>query len=159
MFTIILYVAAIGLLALSHWRSPAKTKKALKKAWKSFENILPQFLTVLLLIGMMLSVLDQETISRWLGADSGVLGMAIAAVVGSVTLIPGFVAFPLAAALLEGGAGYGQITMFVTTLMMVGVVTLGVETQYFGRRVAVRRNVLAFLYAVCSSCLIGGLLG
>ena len=44
------------------------------KAWKSFENILPQLLTVLLIIGLLLSFLDTATISRFLGEKSGALG-------------------------------------------------------------------------------------
>lgn len=159
MLTILLYGAAAALLALSFLKSREKTKLALKNAWKSFENILPQFLAVLMIIGMLLAVLDAGTISRLLGAESGAAGMAIAAVIGSITLIPGFVAFPLAASLLQAGAGYGQITMFVTTLMMVGVVTLPVESKYFGRKTAVRRNLLALVYAVCISLLIGGIIG
>lgn len=159
MFTDLLYGAAGGLLLFSVLKDKEKTKAALKKAWKSFENIMPQLLSVLLIIGMMLSVLDADTISRLLGKESGLLGMAIAAVIGSVTLIPGFVAFPLAASLLKAGAGYGQITMFVTTLMMVGVVTLPMEIKYFGRGTAIKRNVFAFVYAVCISFLIGGLIG
>ena len=155
----LLYGAAGVLLFLSFLKDRGKTKKALKKAWKSFENILPQFLCVLLVIGMMLAVLDEQTISRLLGAESGLLGMAVAAVIGSVTLIPGFVAFPLAASLLKAGAGYGQITMFVTTLMMVGVITLPVEISYFGKGIAVKRNVLALVYAVLISIVIGGIIG
>ena len=128
------------------------------KAWKSFENILPQLLTVLLIIGLLLSFLDTATISRFLGEKSGALGLLIAAVLGSITLIPGFVAFPLAASLLKAGAGYGQITMFVTTLMMVGVVTLPMEIKYFGRKLALRRNALALMFAVVISLLMGDII-
>lgn len=158
-FTVILYLLAAGVLLWSFFRDKAKTKAALKKAWKSFENILPQLLAVLLLIGLLLTLVDAKTVSRLLGEESGLVGVVIAAVLGSVTLIPAFVAFPLAASLLSAGAGYGQITMFVTTLMMVGIVTLPMEMRYFGRRTAIRRNVLALVYAVAASFLIGGLLG
>jgi hypothetical protein len=51
-----------------------KTKKALLKAWKAFENILPQFLSVLIIIGLALAVLTPEAISRLLGTDSGIFG-------------------------------------------------------------------------------------
>ncbi len=156
MFNNILYVATALLLGLSWFKDKKRTKMALIKAWKSFENILPQFLCVILLIGMMLSVLDKAVISRLLGQGSGAFGYVIAAVVGSITLIPGFVAFPLAASLLASGAGYGQITMFITTLMMVGVVTLPVETKYFGKKIAVKRNLLALCFAVVVSLVIGG---
>lgn len=152
------YAFTFALLAASYVKNKQKTKQALKKAWKSFENILPQFLAILLLIGFILAMLDKETISMLLGKESGMTGMAIAAIIGSITLIPGFIAFPLAASLLSAGAGYGQIAMFVTTLMMVGVVTLPLEITYFGKRLAIKRNLLAFAYAVVSSFIIGAVL-
>lgn len=158
MSTAALYLFTAVLLFLSFRKDRQKTRQALKKAWKSFENILPQFLSILVLIGIMLAVLDRETITRLLGAESGAAGMAVAALIGSVTLIPGFIAFPLAASLLSSGAGYGQTAMFLTTLMMVGLVTLPLETTFFGRRLAVMRNALAFVYAVISSVILGVLL-
>ena len=158
MSTAALYMLTAVLLVLSFRKDRKKTRQALKKAWTSFENILPQFLSILVLIGLMLAVLDRETITRLLGADSGAAGMAVAATVGSVTLIPGFIAFPLAASLLSSGAGYGQTAMFLTTLMMVGLVTLPLETTFFGKRLAVMRNALAFIYAVVSSVILGVIL-
>ena len=158
MSTAALYLITLLLLVVSFRKSRQKTRQALKKAWKSFEGILPQFLSILVLIGIILAVLDRETISRLLGAESGAAGMAGAAVVGAVTLIPGFIAFPLASSLLSSGAGYGLTAMFLTTLMMVGIVTLPLESTFFGRRLAVLRNVLAFVYAVVSSVILGALL-
>lgn len=158
MFTKILYGIAAVWLAVSFCKDRKKTRMALKKAWKSFENILPFILAILLLMGLILSVLDERTVSRLIGAESGVFGMVIAAVVGCITLIPGFVAFPLAASLVKAGAGYGQIAMFVSTLMMVGVATFPLESKYFGRSVALKRNVLSLIIAVITSFLIGGVM-
>lgn len=120
MFSYILYGLAITGLAVSFFKDRGKTKLVLKKAWKAFENILPQFLAILILIGLALAILSPETITKLLGTSSGFWGVLAASVVGSITLIPGFVAFPLAAALLKNGAGYMQIAAFVSTLMMVG---------------------------------------
>ena len=158
MSTAALYLATLLLLGLSFARDRQKTRLALKKGWKSFENILPQFLPIILLMGMTLAVVDESLISRLLGKDSGLAGMALAAAAGSVTLIPGFIAFPLAASLLASGAGYGQTAMFLPPLLMVGVLTLPLESSTFGRRIAVQRNLLAFIYAVLSSFLLGALL-
>ncbi len=158
MFTKILYgAAAIGIFT-SFMKDKTKTKLALKKAWKSFENILPSVLTVLLLIGLILTLLDEQAISRFLGADSGISGVVIAAVIGCITLIPGFVAFPLAASLLASGAGYTQIAVFISTLMMVGIATLPLEIQYFGKRIAAKRNLLSLIFAILTSCIIGVIL-
>ncbi len=57
------------------------------------------------MIGFALAIFPPETIRRLIGSESGLWGVLAAAVIGSVTLIPGFVAFPLAAALLKSGAG------------------------------------------------------
>ncbi|MDF2523980.1 MAG: permease [Clostridiales bacterium] len=158
MFTIILYVLALGLLLLSFMKDKGKTKMALKKAWKSFENILPQFLAILIIIGITLAVLSPETISKLIGDQSGWLGMLMAATIGSVTLVPGFVAFPLAAALLENGAGFMQIAVFISTLMMVGIVTLPVEIKYFGKKAALIRNSLAVAFSFVVAVVIGVIL-
>lgn len=155
MFTKILYAAAIIWLIFSYFKDQSKTKTALKKAWKSFENILPSVLTILLLIGMILTVLDAETISKLLGAESGFIGLCITAVIGSITLIPGFVALPLAASLVSAGAGYAQIALFISTLMMVGVATFPMESKYFGKRTALKRNIFSLITAVITSLMIG----
>ena len=157
--SIIALYGITAILLLWSWRSDRKKSvAALKKGWKAFENLLPQFLPIILLIGLGLAVLEPSTISRILGEESGLTGMALAAVLGSIILMPGFIAFPLAASLLAAGAGYGQIAMLLTTLMMVGIVTLPLESSYFGKRLAIERNALAFVYAVISSFILGGIL-
>ncbi|MDW2800189.1 hypothetical protein RZO55_21695 [Clostridium boliviensis] len=83
------------------------------------------------------------------------MGVAIAAVVGAITLIPGFVAFPMAALLLQGGAGFMQIGAFVSSLMMVGIVTMPVEIKYFGKKITILRNVIAFIFSFIVAYIIG----
>ena len=144
MDTLILYATAGVLLVLSLIKDRHKTMLAVKKGLKAFEGILPQFLVVLVLVAAVLAFFDPETISALIGEGSGILGVLAAALVGAITLIPGFVAFPAAAQLLKSGAGVLQIAAFVSTLMMVGVVTLPLEIKYFGRRAAIARNTLAF---------------
>ncbi|MDD3660390.1 MAG: permease [Lachnospiraceae bacterium] len=155
MDSVIFYSLASILLLLSFLKDRKKTKMALKKAWKAFENILPEFLVVILMVGFMLSVLNADTISGIIGAESGWFGVILASVIGSVTLIPGFVAFPTAALLLENGAGYMQIAAFVSTLMMVGVVTMPVEIKYFGKKATLLRNAAAFVFSFIVALIIG----
>lgn len=156
--TKVFYIIAILSLIISFIKSREKTKMVLKKAWKSFENIMPQFLSIILLIGVMLAVLTPEQISMFLGKESGIMGVIMAAFIGAITLIPGFVAFPLASALLHNGAGITQIAAFVSTLMMVGIVTIPVEIQYFGKKVTIIRNLSAFVFSLVVAMVMGGVL-
>ena len=113
-----------------------------------FLGILPMLLNVLILVSIALYLVPKETLVKWLGANSGMAGYAIAAAIGSIALIPGFVAFPLAAMLLKSGAGYAVAAVFITTLMMVGILTLPVEIKCFGRKAALLRNGLSFAGAL-----------
>jgi uncharacterized membrane protein YraQ (UPF0718 family) len=155
MFTVLMYIVVFALLILSFIKDKQKSLLALKKAWKSFENILPQFLATLIIIGIMLAILSPEVISKLIGEQSGWMGMLIASLIGSITLIPGFVAFPLASALLKSGAGLMQITTFISTLMMVGIVTVPLEIKYFGKKAAILRNGLAFIFSFIVAIAIG----
>lgn len=156
---ILLYSIAAGLTAASFMKDRAKTGKALRKAWKSFEGILPQFVGIIMLIGIVLGILNPQTVSRLIGGSSGWLGIFLSSAVGAITLIPGFIAFPTVAMLLKGGAGYMQMGAFVSSLMMVGVVTLPLEIKYFGRKAAIARNALAFIFSFAVAIVIGRVMG
>jgi uncharacterized membrane protein YraQ (UPF0718 family) len=157
--TIIFYSAAAVLTVASLIKSRKKTKQAFIKAWKAFENILPQFISIMVVVSVALTLLDTKTISRIIGAESGWMGVVIAVVLGAITLMPGFVAFPTAAMLLTGGAGYMQIGAFVSSLMMVGVVTLPVEFTYFGKKAALLRNACALAFSFVVALVIGKVMG
>lgn len=155
----LLYGVTILFTIISFNKDRKKTRMALKKAWKAFENILPEFLSIIILVGIVLAFLNPEVVSKIIGKQSGWLGVFIAAVVGAITLIPGFVAFPMAAMVLKNGAGLMQIGAFVSALMMVGVVTLPVETKFFGKKLALWRNGMAFLFSFLVAIVIEKVVG
>lgn len=155
MFTAILYLVSAAFLAISFVKDKRKTKTALMKSWKSFMNIFPAFAGVLALVGLVLTVLSPETISRIVGENTGVIGMLVTSVIGAITLIPGFVAFPLASSLLERGAGIMQVAVFISTLMTVGVVTLPLEIKYLGKKEAFLRNIFNYLFSFVTALIIG----
>ena len=139
--TIAFYIIALLALGISIIKRKEKSILALNKAWKSFESILPQFLSILIIIGLMLAILTPEQISKVLGNESGWYGVLIAAVIGSITLVPAFVAFPLAAALIGSGAGY--------------IVTMPIENKYFGKKATIVRNVTALVFSLVVALVMG----
>jgi uncharacterized membrane protein YraQ (UPF0718 family) len=136
-----------------------KTLIGFKRGWKMFRNVLFPFLNILILVSVLLYFVPPSVISKYLGANSGVLGFTIAALVGSITLIPGFISYPIAAGLISQGASYAVVATFMTTLMMVGVVTLPLEIRYFGKRAAITRNILNFVAAIIIGLAVGLILG
>jgi len=152
---IIYITVCVVLVVTSFIINRQKTLMGLKKGWNMFKNILVPFLNILIMVSIALYLIPPSIISRYLGPDSGPLGLGIAAVVGSITLIPGFISYPIAKGLIEQGASYTVVATFMTTLMMVGVVTLPLEIRYFGKRVAITRNLLNFVAAIIIGLVVG----
>ena len=136
------------LLLVSFIFNAAKTISALRIALRMFLNLLPQMIPVLFFIAFILALLPPETIEKYMGQDSGIQGFLIAGAVGSIALIPGFVAYPMAGVLVKNGVSYPVISVFITTLMMVGILTLPIERKFFGWKVSITRNILSFAAAI-----------
>ena len=155
----IIYISICAVLSLvSLFLDRGKTLAGFKKGWNMFKNVLLPFLNILILISLLLYIIPPSVISQYLGSGSGVLGFSVAALVGSITLIPGFISYPIAASLIQQGASYAVVATFMTTLMMVGVVTLPLEIKYFGKKVAISRNILNFIAAVIIGLVVGVIL-
>ena len=127
--TYILYGLCIVLTLVSFLKNKEKTKKAVINGVKSFEKIMPQFLSIVIVIAITLTILKPETISKLIGKDSGILGVLLSSIVGSIAMMPTFVAFSTGNTLLQNGAGYAQVSALITTLTMVGMLTFPLEAE------------------------------
>lgn len=154
-----LYIVAGLALIVSLIASREKTLRALKIAARRFLRILPAFAVMLVLVSVALFLIPDELITRYLGHESTFVAVLSASVLGSVALMPGFIAFPLAGILLAKGVQYMVLAAFTTTLMMVGVLTYPVEREYFGARVAIVRNVVSLFIALAVAVMMGVFFG
>lgn len=155
MTSIILYGLSIFLLILSFIKDKSRTKKALIIFLKSLENIMPQFLFIVITISILLAFLTPDTISKIIGTNSGFLGIILSSILGSITMMPTFVAFSLGNTLLSSGAGYAQVGTLVSTLVLVGLMTYPLEAKYIGKRAAFLRNFIGFLFSIIVGFLLG----
>ena len=147
-----------AIVAVSALVNRQKTWKGLQKGVNMLLKLLPSFLSIIILVSVFLGLIPQETLVHYLGKDAGISGLAIAAMLGSIALIPGFISYPLGAMLLRNGVSYSVIAVFMTTLMMVGILTLPIEIKYFGVKVSLLRNALSFLGALLIGVIMGILL-
>lgn len=153
------YILTILALALSLVFDRNKSWQALRVALKRFLQILPDLLLMTVLVAVVLCLVPQRTIAYYLGKYNLFLSSLVAAILGSVTLMPGFIAYPLCGLLAKQGVPYLVLGIFSTTLMMVGVVTFPLEQRYFGTRVALIRNLVSLLIAIIVGLGIGFFFG
>lgn len=156
-FSLILWIsAALGLIT-SAMCDRQKTGQACRKALKMLCNLLPMMIAVIVIIGITFAMIPPETLQRILGGYSA-KAILISGILGSLSLIPMFIAAPLAGSLLQQGAGIAAIAMFITTLNMVGFLTAPLEKEFFGWRVTLMRNAAGFIAASVIALLIGAIL-
>lgn len=154
--TYILYGLCIILTLVSFLKDKEKTKKAVINGLKSLEKIMPQFLSIIIVIAIILATLKPEIISKIIGTDSGIFGVLLSSLIGSITMMPTFVAFSTGNTLLQSGAGYAQVSALITTLTMVGMLTFPLEAEYIGKKAAFYRNFLSFLFSFIVAIFMGG---
>jgi uncharacterized membrane protein YraQ (UPF0718 family) len=110
--SIIFYGLSIFLLIFSFVKDGGKTKTALRKSYKSFMKLVPALLPMVLIVGILLTFVTPEMIGRVLGKDAGWSGILVGLVVGSVSFLPSFVAFPLGGTLIQNGADIRKLLFF-----------------------------------------------
>lgn len=141
---LLLVALALGLLA---WRKGGGelALAGLKGGGKLLWHELPLLVAAFLTAGLIQALVKRETVEKWLGAESGWQGIALACLGGA--LIPGgpYVYYPIAGALLHSGAGLGVLIAFVTAKNLWSISRLPVEFALLGPRVTVVRFVVTLI--------------
>ncbi len=115
-------------------------------------------LIIIILIGLLMGFVPTTEISKFIGKQSGFGGILLVAILGAILHIPALISFPLAASLLKGGASITAVAAFITTLTMIGVVTLPLEIKELGKRMALLRNGISFIIAIVIALILGAVL-
>jgi uncharacterized membrane protein YraQ (UPF0718 family) len=149
---------ALGCLVYAFSKDRAKAKQSLLAAGKSFVRLLPTVLLIIVIIGLFLAFVPPERVARFIGEQAGLAGILVISAVGAVLHIPALTSFPLAASLLQRGASIAAVAAFITTLTMVGMVTLPLEIKELGQKMALLRNGFSFLMAILIALLMGVIL-
>jgi uncharacterized membrane protein YraQ (UPF0718 family) len=157
-FTIGFWIIGGLLFIISIIKNKEESKEAMKKSRGMMKNMIGDIIGIIFMIGLILTFIPPETIEKVLGSENTVLSSFVAAVVGSITLIPAFVAFPLVGSFVDAGASIVPGVAFLTTLTMVGVVTFPLEKKEFGTKFALARNLFSFGAAISIAILMGVIL-
>ena len=154
-FTLAIWVGTLVFLGISFSKDKIKTKQALKMAFGMGKGMAASILSIIFAIGLILTILPPTEIANFVGNQSVLLATVGAALFGTITLVPAFIAFPLVGTLLNAGVSVVPAVAFLTTLTMVGVVTFPLEKKEFGIKFTVVRNSLSFLFAIVIALVMG----
>ena len=113
---------------------------------KSFGNIMPMLLGVVLLMGLFETYVTEDMLKSIFSGNT-FSDTLIGTFVGGVSVGNPVVSYILGGELLEGGISLYAVTAFILSWVTLGVIQLPLEWQLFGRRFTVVRNVLSVIAA------------
>lgn len=109
-----MWIGALILMGLAWRRRNGTLQNGIRLSGNYLLMMLPRLTIALLLAGFAAELLPQETMSAWLGHESGLRGILLASVAGLFVPAGGVVAFPLALAMIKIGVGLPQLIAFLT---------------------------------------------
>jgi uncharacterized membrane protein YraQ (UPF0718 family) len=110
---------ALGLIAAS--RSRAVLRDSVREGVVDCLRLIPRIMLGVIGSGFIAALLPQEVVGRWLGADSGIIGLCIAVVGGALTPGGPVIGFSIGAAALKGGAGTPQVIAYTLAWALFAV--------------------------------------
>jgi len=122
-------------------------KDNLRKTIKTFINVVPIIVGMLLLTSLVITVFPEQ-ISAGLFGNGNILDTLLGASIGSIAVGHPLASYLLGGELLGGGVGLIAVTALVVAWVTVGIVQLPAEALMLGTRFAVYRNVICFVATI-----------
>ena len=122
-------------------------RDSLQKTVRTFINILPIIVGMLLLTSLLVTVFSEQ-ISSGLFGNGDIIDTLLGASVGSIATGHPLASYLLGGELLGGGVSLIAVTALVVTWVTVGIVQLPAEILMLGSRFAVYRNIISFIAAI-----------
>jgi uncharacterized membrane protein YraQ (UPF0718 family) len=116
---------------------------ALVHAWDLFLFIAPSLVAGLVLAAALRQLISPGALARWMGAESGWFGLAVATLAGALTPGGPMAAFPLVLVLAGAGADRGALVAYILSWALNGFQKLLVyEMPLLGPDFAILRTIL-----------------
>ena len=145
--TIILGVIAVALLVIGYYKGSGQHITGLKGAGWMILEVLPLLIFAFIIATMTQELIPQESINKWVGAESGFRGILIGTLAGALTPGGPFVSLPVAVGLFKSGAGVGTMVAFLTSWSLIAVSRIPLELGILGWKLTAIRLVCTFFFA------------
>jgi uncharacterized membrane protein YraQ (UPF0718 family) len=147
--------------SIVYWRDgEARFLEILVSDVHLFVDILPKVLAACLIAAFVAVLMPREVVLRWVGAESGFLGIIVATLAG--TICPGgpITIFPIAAAFVAIGADTGAAIAFITSWTLLGYARILVwELPFFGGEFVIWRTLISIPLPIVAGILARILVG
>lgn len=97
---------------------------------------------IMILLGLMDIWIPRETLMKYMGKKSGIIGIVLAMLIGSIAAGPMYAAFPFTAVLIKKDAKFSNIIIFMNAWCLTKISTLLFEFSALGYKFALVRLLI-----------------
>ena len=116
--------------------------KALTIANDSFFQMLSVLPPIMVLLGLMDEWVSRESMMKYMGEDSGILGVALVMLFAAFAAGPMYAAFPFTAVLIKKGVKFSNVIIFMNAWCLTKISTLLFEFSALGYKFALVRLLI-----------------
>jgi uncharacterized membrane protein YraQ (UPF0718 family) len=134
--------------------NPLKVGSALLSATKTYLNLLIVIIAVALLSSFISATIPKQTIGKIIGKQSGIKGMLIGAVFGTLMVGPAYMFYPFFKELRDKGAGTNIIATTIGA-WAIKAPWIPFAITVLGWKFTLLFNALIFVFAISSGFFVG----
>lgn len=128
-------------------------KVAINKTSRAFGNIIPIIISILLLISIVNTTIPKESYKKLFG-NNEILNSIIGASIGSIAAGNPITSYIIGGELKKEGISMIAITSFILAWVTVGLIQLPAEIIMLGKKFAITRNLLCFVFSIIIAFLV-----
>lgn len=136
------FIAALIVMIIITFINKELGFKSFNIAFGSFKQMISVVPPIMLLLGLMDVWIPRETMMKYMGEDSGALGIFLAILIGSLAAGPMYAAFPFTAVLLKKGVRFSNIVIFMNAWCVTKISTLMFEAAALGYKFTLARLII-----------------
>ncbi len=135
-----------------------KLSKAIRESKKQMINLLPIFIGIVFLIGLI-DELIPTTFYASIFTKNPFFDSIIGATLGSLLAGSAVISYILGGELVGQGISLVAVTSFMIAWVTVGVIQYPAESTILGKKFAFARNILSFVFSIISAIIIVSVVG
>lgn len=132
----LLTLPALGVLYIINLDLGREASSVITMSFKEMALILPP---IFVLLGLLDVWIPKEVLIKYMGDDSGIKGIVLSFILGSVAAGPLYGAFPVALVLMKKGARFSNILIFLGAWSTMKIPMLLFEISSMGKTFALTR--------------------
>lgn len=153
------FLISLEILLIIYLFHPAIAIKTFESASSSFIQMLVVLPPIMILLGLIDVWVARETLMKYMGNDSGIIGIFLAMAIGSIAAGPMYAAFPFTAVLIKKGVKFSNVIIFMNAWCVTKISTLLFEISALGYKFTIARLIIDIPGVILMGYLVYHLMG